>query len=260
MSTYCMSDIHGHYNSFMRIIDEIALNESDNVYILGDIIDRGPDVAALLIACVELNKLDNFHFLLGNHEHMAYQYLLQSHSFANEEEKEHWIKKVHGSKKTLEALDMLDEDWVEEELIPWFNNLLYYDTVEVGGQQWMLVHAGFNPKRYGKLTKKYPDDVLVDKRFGVQSLNDLIWIREEWMYDAQDAPMPVIHGHTPTDYFTDKLELLEAKVGESVYLSNGGVLYYKNKIDIDCGAGNGISLGCLRLDDFAEFHSPVRQY
>lgn len=260
MATYCMSDIHGHYNSFMRILDGISLSEDDHVYVLGDVIDRGPDVASLLVACVELNKLDNFHFLLGNHEHMAYQYLLRSHSFSNEDERNHWIDKVHGSKKTLDALDLMDPDWMSAELIPWFDNLLYYDVAEVGGQQWMLVHAGFNPKRYGNLVKEHPDDVLVDKRFGVQSLSDLIWIREEWMYDGQDAPMPVIHGHTPTDYFSDKLDLLDAKVGEGVYLSNGGILYYKNKIDIDCGAGNGVGLGCLRLDDFEEFHSSVRKY
>lgn len=260
MSTFCMSDIHGHYNSFMQLLDDIALSEDDDVYILGDVIDRGPDVAALLVACVELDKMDNFHFLLGNHEHMAYQYLLQSHSFADAEEKNHWINKVSGSAQTIEALDALNPDWVVEELIPWFSDLSYYDVAEVGGQQWMLVHAGFDPKRYGTLRKEKPDDVFVDKRFGMQSLSDMIWIREGWMYDRAEAPLPVIHGHTPTDYFADKLDLLESKVGEGVYLSQGGILYYKNKIDIDCGAGAGVGLGCLRLDDFEEFHAKVRKY
>lgn len=253
-----MSDIHGHYDAFMDMLDSLSLADDDNIYVLGDVIDRGPDVASLLVACVELAKSDNFHFLLGNHEHMAYQYLSRSHSFANKQERLHWIKKVSGSEQTLDALDALDEDWVRAELIPWFNDLLYYDVVEVGGQQWMLVHAGFDPKRYGDTEKRNADDVVIDRQFGAQSLYNLIWIREEWIYDDEEAPLPVIHGHTPTDYFQGKeLLRLEKAIGEEAYISDGGILYYKNKIDIDCGAGSGLGLGCLRLDDFEEFHIQV---
>lgn len=37
-----MSDIHGEYDKFMELLDKIKLKETDTLYILGDILDRGP--------------------------------------------------------------------------------------------------------------------------------------------------------------------------------------------------------------------------
>lgn len=258
MSTYVMSDIHGHYRSFMGLLDTLALTSDDQVYILGDVIDRGPNVAALLVACVKLSEeYPNFHFLLGNHEHMAYQYLQQSKNFTDDAEKAHWIEKVSGSEQTIEAIDALDDDWVQEKLIGWFDELIYYDIADVAGQKWMLVHAGFDPARFNTDKTTRFDDVIVEGGFGAQSLHDMIWIREKWIYDNREAPLPTVHGHTPTDFFASDVDALEAAVGESCYLSRGGILYYKNKIDIDCGAGAGLGVGCLRLDDFQEFHKKI---
>lgn len=36
------SDIHGEYDKFMELLDKIKLKETDTLYILGDILDRGP--------------------------------------------------------------------------------------------------------------------------------------------------------------------------------------------------------------------------
>lgn len=241
----------------MRILEEISPVAGDDIYILGDVIDRGSDVAAVLVSCVELSRrYPNFHFLLGNHEHMCYQYLLDGESIDRDEMK-HWLGNVSGSEATTTALDALDREWVAHELVPWFSSLLYYDTVKVDGQEWMLVHAGFDPDRFGNERKKYWEDVLVPGGFGQQSLSDMIWIRDKWILDRREAPLPVIHGHTPTTYFRGKLGALEQAIGESVYQSDGGILYYKNKIDIDCGAGEGSALGCLRIDDLQEFYARI---
>ena len=42
MSTYVISDIHGEYDMFMDLLEKISLQDSDTLYILGDILDRGP--------------------------------------------------------------------------------------------------------------------------------------------------------------------------------------------------------------------------
>lgn len=259
MSTYCISDIHGHFHTFAALLDDLSLTTDDAVYVLGDVIDRGPNIAELLLFCVGLSEeYDNFHFLVGNHEHMAYQYLMSGAQATDKVELDHWLDNVEGSSETIEALAMLDDDWIAEKLIPWFGRLSYVEQVEVAGQEWMLVHAGFNPKAYGGTSPaKEGVSMEVGLGFGTQTFFDMTWIREEWMFDSGDAPLPVVHGHTPTVAFRDDLAPLEAAVGESCYLSQGGILYYKNKIDIDCGASSREGLGALRLDDFEEFHRKI---
>lgn len=42
MSTYVISDIHGQYNMFIELLDKIDLKDTDTLYILGDVLDRGP--------------------------------------------------------------------------------------------------------------------------------------------------------------------------------------------------------------------------
>ena len=48
MSIYVMSDIHGEADLFHAMLEQIGFSESDTLYILGDVIDRGPDGIALL--------------------------------------------------------------------------------------------------------------------------------------------------------------------------------------------------------------------
>lgn len=40
---YVMADIHGEYDRYQAMLDKIQPNMTDNVYIIGDIIDRKPD-------------------------------------------------------------------------------------------------------------------------------------------------------------------------------------------------------------------------
>ena len=43
-----IGDIHGHYDGLMMLLDEIAPTAEDQVYFLGDLIDRGPSSAQVL--------------------------------------------------------------------------------------------------------------------------------------------------------------------------------------------------------------------
>ena len=42
-SIYIMSDIHGLYDRYEAMLKKIDLKEDDRLYVLGDVIDRGPD-------------------------------------------------------------------------------------------------------------------------------------------------------------------------------------------------------------------------
>ena len=49
MSIYAISDIHGCYDMFLEMLDKIQFDETrDTLYILGDIMDRGPKVPEMV--------------------------------------------------------------------------------------------------------------------------------------------------------------------------------------------------------------------
>ncbi|MBW2083958.1 MAG: serine/threonine protein phosphatase, partial [Deltaproteobacteria bacterium] len=79
-----------------------------------------------------------------------------------------------------------------------------------------VVHAGFRPKV--PLEEQDPDD--------------LVWIRDPFIYSTYDFGKRVIFGHTP---FYEPLIM-------------------KNKVGIDTGAVYGNRLTCLELPEF-RFHS-----
>ena len=48
MSIYVMSDIHGCYDEFMQMLDLISFSDYDELWIVGDVCDRGPKSMELL--------------------------------------------------------------------------------------------------------------------------------------------------------------------------------------------------------------------
>ena len=45
---YAVSDIHGCYDKYINLLRRIDLKDSDTLYVLGDMIDRGPDGLKIL--------------------------------------------------------------------------------------------------------------------------------------------------------------------------------------------------------------------
>lgn len=45
-----IADIHGCYRTFLRLLEQIGLGRQDNLYLLGDYIDRGPDSKGVIDA------------------------------------------------------------------------------------------------------------------------------------------------------------------------------------------------------------------
>ena len=88
MSVYCISDIHGHWENFERFLNDT--NPDDVIYLLGDVVDKGPESIRILQHVIGDNRI---RMLLGNHEHMMYCYL-KSHSV---EDYIQWLVFNHGN-------------------------------------------------------------------------------------------------------------------------------------------------------------------
>ena len=63
---YILSDIHGEYNLFIKLLQKIKFSSKDEMIICGDIIDKGQDSVKLLKL---IKSMPNFRFIIGNHEY-----------------------------------------------------------------------------------------------------------------------------------------------------------------------------------------------
>lgn len=65
---YAMSDIHGQYEQFLTLLEQIGIRKEDTLYILGDVVDRGPEPMKIL---KYMMAHSNIIPIIGNHEVMA---------------------------------------------------------------------------------------------------------------------------------------------------------------------------------------------
>ena len=166
-----IGDVHGHYQTLVKLLEAIAPESDAQVYFLGDLIDRGPESAQV----VELAIENNYHCLRGNHEEM----LLMAIGKGNFEEDIFlaWLKA--GGEATISSykqnIPLTHLDWLET--LP-----LYLDLGDV-----FLVHAGLDP----------------DFPLQEQSSAQFCWIRNKFHNSIKPyfQNKLIITGHTMTFTF-----------------------------------------------------------
>lgn len=229
-----VSDIHGCYDQYQKLLDKLRLKENDTLYVLGDVIDRGPDGFRILCDMASRPNVVN---LMGNHEAMALDAIAQLVRCAqgsrgpslSEDAVELWFS--NGGEVSLRSFLSLEE---KERQTVWnyIKSLPLYQEVTAGDSSFLLVHGGlgnFSPTR--PLEDYQPEE--------------LLWCRPEpnttYFPDRQ-----VILGHTPT-------QILYKSTGKPA--SVGKIFRTDSFIDIDCGCVcPGGRLGCLCLDTMEEFY------
>lgn len=278
---YALSDVHGCFDEFQRMLDLVSPTADDTVYVMGDVVDRGPKSAEMLVWCVE-EAPENFHFLLGNHEDMAGCAIGRSPgriSLYDDWGLDPWCYNG-GIETTKRLIQITDLEWRRDLLIPWLQALSPYTVVEVNERPIMLVHAGFKPDGWDEASERnfcdFNDDPLSHKEvvdvgygFGLQSEQHMIWARSGWYDTPEPSPIETVFGHTPKTYLVrsaaNEREFFEANPdlynGDlerawfmTVGYDAGTCWHYLNRHDIDCGCAYGGRLCCLRLEDFEEFY------
>lgn len=263
MAVYAVSDIHGCYTQFQHLLDKIALTDGDELYILGDVLDRGPKSPEMLLWCLDAPR--NVHVLLGNHEDMAGCVICRDPEGLAMDGRDPWS--YNGGEATRRALlRRTDPDWRRERLAPWLRGLSPFARVEAAGRPFMLVHAGFDPHAWDPQARLRCDrlndplahraEVAVGGGFGTQCEQTMVWARTGWYDYPHPAPMETVFGHTPTTYLAyGILARAHPAVAEaSAGWKPGSVWHCWNRHDIDCGCAYGGRLGALRLDDMQEFY------
>ena len=65
---YCISDIHGEFDRYQTMLEEIHLTDNDTLYVIGDVIDRAPGGVDVL---EDIMARKNVVMLMGDHEQMC---------------------------------------------------------------------------------------------------------------------------------------------------------------------------------------------
>jgi hypothetical protein len=55
-----IGDIHGCILEFNELLEQLRITDTDQVFCIGDLIDRGPDSVSVVKRCVELSKQCQF--------------------------------------------------------------------------------------------------------------------------------------------------------------------------------------------------------
>lgn len=67
MAVYCIGDLHGCYDEFMRLLERIRFDQaSDQLWLTGDLVGRGPKPLETLNVILELQ--DHLVVVMGNHD------------------------------------------------------------------------------------------------------------------------------------------------------------------------------------------------
>ncbi len=199
MRKIAISDIHGCLETFKALLNKIGLSKSDELYLLGDFIDRGPDSKGVIDHIWQLQYEGYFVCCLrGNHEQMLLD------SFNDPFDLQLWQN--HGGIDAMKSFKVKSIDEIPEDYLRWFDALPYYMEVD----DYILVHAGLN------FNLPNPFD-------GAQSM---IWIRNWYDQIKKDwlGHRIIVHGHVPTkaSSIRDNLSKIKEK---STMIIDGGCVY-----------------------------------
>lgn len=227
--TYVMSDIHGEYDAYKALLAEIEFSDSDELYVLGDCVDRGEKPIELL---QDMMMRPNVFPIIGNHEYMALSVLkllmkeiteeLCAELLKIQEMFTMWL--TDGGASTLKGFSALDSDG-KDAILEYLGEFSLYEEVSVNGKDFVLVHAGL-------------DNFSAERPLSDYGLQELIFGRTDYN-KVYFKDKYLVTGHTPT-------LLTEGNTGQVVFMNN--------HIAIDCGKVFGGHLAAVCLNTLETFY------
>lgn len=211
---YVIGDVHGQRDKLRRLHDAIAADLANRpasvatLVHLGDYIDQGPDSAGvleLLVAGPGIAGLRTVN-LMGDHERMLLDALAGDRAAATD-----WL--WAGGRESLPSWGLdpaLPREAWEAALPPSHVAFLRGLALTHRDGDYLFVHAGIRP------------GVLLSE----QSIDDLVGIRQPFLWSDAAFGFVVVHGHS----------------------SAPSVTIACNRIALDTGAGLGAKLSCAVLE------------
>jgi serine/threonine protein phosphatase 1 len=222
---YVISDPHGRYDLYKRMLEKIGFSDGDVLYILGDFADRGREGLRILL---DAEGRKNVVGIIGNHDYLAHRLIDYDIDSVPDGLYQLWAAWCfNGGMNTLDEYGALT-DTERERVHGALGALVNYAVVNTACGEFVLCHAGIANYEESKPLDEYKTE-------------DFIFIREEYGKPkfAKEGKY-LVTGHTPTSHITGNTD-------NKIYRNH-------DHIAIDCGAGYGGALACLCLDTLEEFY------
>lgn len=172
MPQYAISDIHGHHRTFRSLLRRLAFSQDDELFLLGDFIDRGPDSKGVIDYIVDLQATGHqVHCLRGNHEQLALDAEWGNDSWRI------WLG--NGGKECCASFGTFGEWYLPEDYRKWMEALPFH----LSTTGYLMVHAGIDTNKANPLADE----------------ESLLWARS-WYGDFDKQWLQgrlLLHGHTP---------------------------------------------------------------
>lgn len=220
MSKYVISDLHGCFDKLIQMLKKINFKTEDELYILGDIFDRGDKPLDILDYIISHK---NIFLIKGNHEKL-FEEVYHSDDFTL------WF--MNGGDTTFQQIHQRSTGQ-KDTIYKYIKKLPFIKVVD----KFILVHGGLY------IPSNFHEVLTIDNLLEIQHEDNCLWQRSHIGHEKQFKDYTIICGHTPVQNIEPN--------GEVKILHRLGHIY------IDCGCcfeeANG-RLACLRLDDLKEFY------
>ena len=152
MRIIIIGDIHGCIEELNELIGKIALQPSDSLYFIGDLIDRGPDSVDVVKKCYSLSLEYSVKLILGNHEEKFLRYLKHIESKTGLETQ---MSGVDEFPQLITGLEKVEIDFLRS---------AYY-SIELQEEKITLLHAGISNQVKFPFPKTYQYGIDNPKEF-----------------------------------------------------------------------------------------------
>jgi len=213
---FAIGDIHGCYKTFYHLLNNIlCINKDDDIFLLGDYIDRGPRVKQTVDYILELIE-DGYNVfpVKGNHEEVLLEALDPDDIYRL------WMNNYASA--TLESFNIKSPFEFDKKYITFFKSLKYYYILD----NFIIVHGGLNFR--------------IDDPFS--DFKAMVWERNSYVDMQKTGGRRLITGHTPTT-----LENIKYTLNTNRILLDGGCVYNESYREM----GN---LCALELNSFKLFY------
>lgn len=228
--TYIIADIHGCFDEYKKLLEKINFSDSDEMFILGDAMDRGKDSIKVI---KDIMSRHNVTYILGNHDYMMMCALenlcveITDESIKNLTEQAmlsyyDWLEE--GGSNTAKQFAELNKN-ERADIIDYLKSASLYETVDNDGVLYILVHAGLS-------------DFDINKEMDEYDAYGFLWERTDYSRNYFESDkIKLVTGHTPT-------ALIRPDRKPLVFQENGHIA-----LDCGCVFGGNLAAYCIETGE-----------
>ncbi len=241
MATYAISDLHGQYEIFEKLLERIDFSDEDFLYVLGDAIDRGPDGIKILQRIMNAPNMD---LLIGNHEFLMLNSVDLDGSVGSVpgRDSDLWLYYNGGDHTFSQYKELTLSE--RKELLAWLCSRILTTVIETSDRTICLTHSNFYEDY---IDKKYEDCSYRDVWnivWNTPYRSDLYIPVEKYVETGYDF----IIGHVPVQRVAGLSQKLQAYHEACITLIDGGCSFRQDRVLDDDEYG----VICIRLEDMNE--------